>query len=491
MVAAGDQFNAGELDHTVVEGGDGFHVQVVRRLIEDQAVRAADHHGGELAADLLAARENLDLLDAVLAAEEHPAEEAADIGDILDLGVAGQPLRDVLLGVEELGVVLLEIGLRGSDAPLVGAAVGLHVAHQNFEEGGLRLLLGADERDLVIVLDDKGDVVEELDAADGLRQMLHGQNLIADLAVGTEVDERVLTGRGLDFVELDLLEGTLSGGRLLGLGSVRGEAGDEFLQLLDLLLLLLVGFLHLADHQLGGLVPEVIVAGVERDFAVVDVCDVGADLVQEVAVMRDDDDDVGEIDEELLQPCNGVKVQMVRRLVEKKDVGAAEQGSCQKDLDLLRTVQIPDLPVVVLVLNAEAVQEGFGVGLCLIPAHLGVFALELRGADAVLVREIGLCIELVLLLADLVKLLVALDDGIQNDLIVVFLVVLLQEGKALAGRDGDLAVRGLQLAGEDFQKGGFPGAVGADDAVAVSFREFDVDIFKKGLLADPVGDVVR
>ncbi len=35
---------------------------------------------------------------------------------------------------------------------------------------------------------------------------------------------------------------------------------DEFLQFLNLFFLLLVGFLHLTDHQLAGLIPEIVVA---------------------------------------------------------------------------------------------------------------------------------------------------------------------------------------------------------------------------------------
>ena len=42
---------------------------------------------------------------------------------------------------------------------------------------------------------------------------------------------------------------------------------------------LLVGFLHLLDEQLAGLIPEIVVAGVELDLSVVDVCDVCADFV--------------------------------------------------------------------------------------------------------------------------------------------------------------------------------------------------------------------
>jgi hypothetical protein len=47
--------------------------------------------------------------------------------------------------------------------------------------------------------------------------------------------------------------------------------------------------------------------------------------------------------------------------------------------------------------------------------------------------------------------------------------------------NNDLAGGGLQIAGEDAQKRGFAGAVGADDAVAVAGSEFQVNMLKKRL----------
>ena len=67
-------------------------------------------------------------------------------------------------------------------------------------------------------------------------------------------------------------------------------------------------------------------------------------------------------------------------------------------------------------------------------------------------------------------------------MIVIGVVVLLQDADAFAGRDEDIALRGLELAGQDAQEGGFAGPVRADDAVAFAWDEFDVDVFKSGVL---------
>ena len=57
-------------------------------------------------------------------------------------------------------------------------------------------------------------------------------------------------------------------------------------------------------------------------------------------------------------------------------------------------------------------------------------------------------------------------------------MILLKEGKTFAGGDDDFPVRRLQLSGQDLQKGGFTCTVGADQAIAVPFCEFDIDILK-------------
>ena len=63
----------------------------------------------------------------------------------------------------------------------------------------------------------------------------------------------------------------------MDLDLLAAETLDEVLQLLDLFFVLAVLILDHALHQLAGLVPELVVADVHLDLAVVDVNDVGAD----------------------------------------------------------------------------------------------------------------------------------------------------------------------------------------------------------------------
>ena len=70
------------------------------------------------------------------------------------------------------------------------------------------------------------------------------------------------------------------------------------------------------------------------------------------------------------------------------------------------------------------------------------------------------------------------DNGIHNHILVVFEMILLQHGETLTGGDDDITFGGVQLTGQDLQKGGFTGTVGSDESVTVALGKLDVDIFE-------------
>ena len=47
MIAGSEEQYTREFDQTVVQSGDGFHIQVVGRLIQNQYIGCFDHHAGE------------------------------------------------------------------------------------------------------------------------------------------------------------------------------------------------------------------------------------------------------------------------------------------------------------------------------------------------------------------------------------------------------------------------------------------------------------
>ena len=109
--------------HGLVEGVDGFEVEVVGGLVEDEDVGFLQHDLAEEEAGGLATGEGLGLLHALFAAEEHLAEDAADVflGGLRVPGV--EPLGDGGAVGDGGGVVLGEVADLGLVAPLDGAGV--------------------------------------------------------------------------------------------------------------------------------------------------------------------------------------------------------------------------------------------------------------------------------------------------------------------------------------------------------------------------------
>ncbi len=110
--------------------------------------------------------------------------------------------------------------------------------------------------------DNKGNIVQYFFPIYGFADAFHGQDFVSNLAFRTEINIRIFPAGWFDIVQFNFFQRSFSGGRLLGLGSIGGEAGDKFLQFLNLFFLFLIGFLTLLDNELAGFIPEIIVAGV-------------------------------------------------------------------------------------------------------------------------------------------------------------------------------------------------------------------------------------
>ena len=146
--------------------------------------------------------------------------------------------------------------------------------------------------------------------------------------------EAELEGRGVHVRRGDALharqrlEAALRLARLGGLGA---EALDEGLHVADLALLARVQRRLLG--QLGGalLLEGRIVATVGARPPVLDVDDAVADAVEELAIVRDQQQRAGIGAQPALEPEDGVDVEMVGGLVEQQQVGAAHERARHVD----------------------------------------------------------------------------------------------------------------------------------------------------------------
>jgi hypothetical protein len=103
---------------------------------------------------------------------------------------------------------------------------------------------------------------------------------------------------------------------------------------------------HLLDE-----LAEVTTVAPELEALVVD--NVLDDMVQELAVVRDDDRRAGRVDEVLLQPLDVLDVHVVGGLVEQKNVGRLEHGTGESELHLPATRQRGDRSLELLIDETE------------------------------------------------------------------------------------------------------------------------------------------
>ena len=241
----------------------------------------------------------------------------------------------------------------------------------------------------------------------------------------------------------------------------------------------------------GGGHVLVVVAGVDAQLAVVQVGHVGADAVQEVPVVGDDDHGAVARVQHLFQPPDGVDVQVVGGLVEQQDVRIGEQRLGEQHAQLPARRHRAHGALVLLQRNIQPEQQLAGAGLGGVAVQLGEVHLQVRDLHAVFLAHLRQRVDAVALLLDPPQLVVAHDDGIQHRVVLEGELVLAQLAEALAGLHRHVARAGLQIAAQDLHQGGFSTAVGADQAVAIAAAELDGDVLEQRLAAELHGDVGR
>ena len=201
-------------------------------------------------------------------------------------------------------------------------------------------------------------------------------------------------------------------------------------------------------------------------MAAVDLADPLGNVIQEVAVVRDGEHGARIVVEEVLEPQNGLGIQVVRGLVEQQQVRSLKQQFAQRHSTTLaagkhahRHTGIGALKRVhgLTELGIDVPAVG-GVDLVLQLAHLGH-------------EGIHVAIRIAHLLADLVE---AIDlgkqvaechtDVLDDRLVVIERRLLLKQAHRVAGREARLAVGDLLLTRHDLKQRGLAHTVGAHDA---------------------------
>lgn len=238
------------------------------------------------------------------------------------LDVLGGSGVEVVINVSES--VLLDVGDTDVLVLVDVTSGGDQLTGQDVDQGRFTSTVGTDDGNTGAQGDLEGDVGE---LGLGGAGVLEGHVVDTDDGLGLGLD--TLKETGLGELELEL------GGTQLVVGASRGDTLDELAQVTTVTL--------------------------ELEALVVD--DVLDDVVQELAVVGDDDGSAGGGAQVVLQPGDVLDVQVVGRLIEQQDIGGLEDGTGQSQLHLPTTGEGGDGTLELLTQETELFELGLNVRL--------------------------------------------------------------------------------------------------------------------------------
>src|SRR5208282_2610896 len=251
---------------------------------------------------------------------------------------------------------------------------------------------------------------------------------------------------------------------LAGAGS-GGEAGDELVQLRNLLFALRIlrfdlrANLRFRDHHI------VVSACISDDGLVIDVGDVGADAVEKMAIVRDHDQHTLVLIEKSLQPVDRVKIEVVGGFVEQQRLRMSEQSLRQQYAHLLSARHLRHFPLVHPVGNVETLQQNRRVGLGGVAFFLADNAFQFAEFHTVGVRHLMLRIDQFTFFESGPQAPVAHNDRVNHTILIEGELILAQHTELARADDGSLLR--FKFTGQKLHERGFARAVGAGKAVAL------------------------
>ncbi|CCK06173.1 hypothetical protein BN128_4502 [Cronobacter sakazakii 696] len=293
----------------------------------------------------------------------------------------------------------------------------MQFAHQRFQHGGFTHAVGAEDSQLLAHFQQQADVFKQRAVIEAFGHGLHFQRVAEQFLVLLEADKRVLTAGGFHLFQFDFVNLAGAGGRLTGFRGVGAKAAHKRLQVRNLGFFLgVVRQQTLARLGRRGHV-FVVVARINAQLAVIEIRHVGADHVQEVTVVRNDNHGAVAIVQRLLQPANGVDVQVVRRFVEQQDIRVREQRLRQQHTQLPARSDFAHRAVVLLQRNADAQQQLTRAGFRAVAVHFAIFHFEIGHFIAVLFAHLRQTVDAVALLLHFPQFAVPHDYGVQHGIL--------------------------------------------------------------------------
>lgn len=330
----------GHDDDTTAVGVDGIsqgvnsgNIETVGGLVQQDHVGRLDGEQSENDTGLLTLGQSTHEGSLALTAQTVAAELLAPVLVILRL--LGETVTDELQG--RLGEVELLSGVLAVHAELqVGvtrdtATDGAELAGHEAEQGRLADTVGADQGGTGIHVDTEVEVlVQSVLPLTGVREadIVEGENWGRELLdIGEAEGEDTVGMDGLDeTIGLHLVENLLARLGLTHQVGISTSGGNELLDVLDFFLLLGVG-LHLIGLLLAtGLVVRIVVTTVVQELLATHIEHGGADTVQEIHGVRNQDQSTIPLLQVLLQPHTSFQIQVGSGVIKQEQRGLDEQG---------------------------------------------------------------------------------------------------------------------------------------------------------------------
>src|SRR5262245_10578423 len=331
---------------------------MVGRLVKDERVDARVDQLRQRQSSLLAAGKRGNRLENVVAGEEKPPQKSAQLAvGHGRRGAAAQFFDRGVAVVDDLQALVVVADVDAC-APTPVAVERLLFTQDGSQQRGLAHAVAADDPQPFAAPQQQRQAARQRLCGEAYSQFIEDQNLVArarrrfEFEIGGLLIADVLQ-------PLHSLEKIAARFGLLRL-LAREVAADELLGASDHLLLLaesapsLLAALLLLDEVVA------VIAPVSFDPPVFEVEDAVDRVIEEEAVVRDDQIGRFVTGQKVFQPLDGLDVQMVRRLVEQQYVGFEEQQPRQPQSILLSTRQIFGAFAEFVLREPQAEQHGLG-----------------------------------------------------------------------------------------------------------------------------------
>ncbi len=291
--------------------------------------------------------------------------------------------------------------------------------------------------------------------------------------LAVETHERIGAAGWLDILDLDFFNLLGARGSLACLRLVGCKAAHEILQLGDLVLglrihrQLLRTCLRRCQHVV------VVIAGVNLQCAVIHIGHVGTYLVQEMAIMGNDDHGRIALVQHIFEPADGVDIEVIGRLVEQQDIRIRKQCLRQQDAQLPAWCDVAHRALVLIDRNAHAQQQFAGARFGGITVVFGKPGFQVGRLHVVVVGGFGIGIDRIALGHRCPHFSVAHHHHVEYPHFFKRKLILTQFTQTLVLIQHHVAGRRLEIAAQDLHERRLATAVRADQTVAVTVAEFD------------------